>query len=215
MAKRQIKYTNRDFDSVLNDIQNYAKQYFPDYFNKFTSDQYSIEKLFSELIAYQSDVLNYYIDDRYAESFIQHAMDSGSVFRNAKRLGYRPQTVSIAIGEAEFSQLVPAVLSGGTYIPDTGSAGVVKENTKLSNTSGENKYFTIDRCDMKGYTSASVELSSSNNPTYFRIYNSTRVRSGNKKRKTVTVGDPQSYREVMVDKNVAYIENVTDSEGNK
>lgn len=215
MAKRQIKYTNRDFDSVLSDIQNYAKQYFPDYFNKFTSEEYSIEKLLSEIIAYQSDVLNYYIDDRYAESYIQHAMESESIFRNAKRLGYKPNTVSISVGEVEFSQLVPATLSGSTYIPDTGSAGVIKENTVLSNTSGEYKYYTLNRCDMKNYNSASVEQSSSNNPTFFRVYNTTQVRSGNKKRKTISVGDPESYRSVMVDKNVAYIENVEDSEGNK
>jgi hypothetical protein len=58
MAKRQIKYTNRDFNSILDDIGNYAKQYFPDYFNKFNSEEYSVEKLISELVAYQSDILN-------------------------------------------------------------------------------------------------------------------------------------------------------------
>lgn len=217
MAKRQIKYTNRDFDSIMGDIETYAKQYFPDYFNKFSSEQYSVEKLISELIAYQSDVLNYYIDDRFSESYLQYALETESVYRNAKRLGYKPQSVSLAIGEVEFSQLVPSVLSGsGKYYPDTGSAYIIKENTRLTNTSGENRYFVTEQCNMKEYSSSSVELTgSSGEPTYHRIFKNTKVRSGNRKQKTISVGSAESYRNLFVDKNVAFIESIVDSEGNK
>jgi len=155
------------------------------------------------------------IDDRYNEMYIQYANESSSVFRNAKRLGYKPSTVSVAVGDVEFSQLVPAISSGSTYIPDTGSAGIIKEGTKLVNNSGDNVYSVVQRCDMKNYTSSVVEQKSGDNPTYFRISNTTKIRSGKLQKKTVTVGDPVSYRKLLVDSNVAFIESVVDAEGNK
>lgn len=77
--KKQINYINRSFDDIMMDIGNYSKQYFPAFFQKFNSEDYSIEKLLSELIAYQSDILNFNIDDRFAESYLQYATEKESI----------------------------------------------------------------------------------------------------------------------------------------
>ena len=67
--KRDITYINRDFTSLKNNLINYTKTYFPDTYNDFTPS--SPGMMFMEMAAYVGDVLSFYVDNQFQETFIQ------------------------------------------------------------------------------------------------------------------------------------------------
>lgn len=210
---KQVKYTGRDFNSLKSQLLEFAKQYFPDKFNNW--NDYSIEMLYTEMASYVGDSLHFNIDEKFRNNFMQYADEAESVFRLAKERGYSPQTVSVAVGTVEFSQEVPAVLSGSVYEPDVSYAGVVNSGTIVSNANSSNRFEVIDTIDMDEYTdSVVVETGSGGEPVTFRIFKDTRVRSGQRQTKNISVSSFQTNLELFVDSNVAYIESVTDAEGN-
>ena len=60
MAKRPINYTSRDFETIKNDLQNYAKRYYPSTFKDFS--EASFGALMLDLVAYVGDQLSFYAD---------------------------------------------------------------------------------------------------------------------------------------------------------
>ena len=68
MAKRPpIKYTNREFDSIKEDLIEYAKRYYPNSFQDF--NQGSFGALMLDTVAYVGDVLSFYLDYQANEQF--------------------------------------------------------------------------------------------------------------------------------------------------
>ena len=212
---KQIKYTNKSFSNIIEEFGTYAKQYFPDFFSNMT-DVYSIERLIAEFVAYQADVLNFQINDTYRQLLRQYATDNEAIFRNAKSLGYKIQTSKVAVGYVRFSQLVPAISSSGTYIPDTSYCAIINSGATVSNVNGAITYTTIEECDFSEYDSTLTDVTQFNaeNPSQFRIYKDIKVRSGEKVIKKLTITDAISYKTLYVDDYVAFIESVVDEEGN-
>jgi hypothetical protein len=212
---RQIKYVNRDFPDLMQELTNYAKQYFPSTFSNF--NDYSPEMMLMEQMAYVGDVLNFYLDDRFKELFIKYAEEPQSIFRDAKFLGYKPQTVSVSVGYVTFSQLVPAILGeDGFYIPDENFCAVINEGSTVSSITGTNIYTTTEKCDMTDYDEfVIVELDGNNTPTLIRIYKETKIRSGINKQKRFNLVNPVPNLRLFIDESVAFIESITDSEGNR
>ena len=60
MSKRPINYTSRDFESIKNDLVNYAKRYYPTSFKDF--NEASFGALMLDLVAYVGDQLSFYSD---------------------------------------------------------------------------------------------------------------------------------------------------------
>jgi len=212
---RQIKYTGRDFQDLMVELDNYAKQYFPATFSNF--NDYSPEIMLMEQMAYVGDVLNFYLDDRFKELFLRYAEEPTSIFRNAKFLGFKPQTVSVAVGTLTISQLCPSTLNDeGFWVPDEDYCAVLDEGSIVSTIAGSAQYTTVEKCNMADYTQFTViEVDGDNNPTLFRIYKTTPIRSGLIKSKTVSLIQPNPNLRLLVDSNVAFVEAVTDSEGNR
>ncbi len=97
---REIKYLNRDFETILNRLVNQIKYYYPDSFNDFSPASPGMIML--EMIAYVGDVLNYYIDHQTKETLIYHASDKQTIYNIAQAYGYKiktsiPATVPVAI----------------------------------------------------------------------------------------------------------------------
>ena len=210
---RQVDYTGRDFDSLKNQLEEFSKQYFPNSFNNF--NDYSPETALMEMMAYVGDSLNFNIDDKFRQNFLQYSDQIESVFRLAKEKGYRPQTVAVALGNVEFSQIVPATLSGSVYVPDDSYAGIIQDGTQVSNFDNNTYYELNGSVDMSDYSrSQIVQTGSSGEPTQFRIYKSGEVHSGKRKTKQINVNSFEKNLELFVDQNVAYIESIEDSNGN-
>ena len=76
--KRDIKYINKDFNSLRNRLIEYTKTYFPNTFNDFSPS--STGMLFMEMAAYVGDVLSFYIDNQIQETYIQRARQTSNIF---------------------------------------------------------------------------------------------------------------------------------------
>lgn len=210
---RQIKYTGKDFPEFKEQLENLAKQYFPDQFSNF--NEHSIEMMLLEMMAYTGDVISFNTDENFKQLFQKYAYEPEAIFRNARAVGYNPETVSVAVGEVQISQIVPAYLNNGEYVPDKDYAGIVGIGSRFTDFTGESKYTTIEDVNMKDYENSILEETDTNeNPAYYRIFKTAKVRSGKKLQKEIAINDPQANLKLFVDDNVAYIDSVEDSEGN-
>lgn len=218
MRTRQLKYDSRTFPELKEYLLNYIKQYYPDYFSNF--NDYSPEMMLLELGAVIGDNNNFYLDDRFKELFIQYCEEKESVFRNARSLGYKPKTVSVAVGNVQLSQLVPSKFEGGEYSPDYSYGAFVPINTIVGTINNSNFYTTIENIDFSISNEKNLDVvvdsvDEFDNPTFYRIIKNVKVRSGEVKTKQINITSPTPNLSLMIDSNVAFIESVTDSENNK
>jgi len=95
-----INYFSRDFETLKQDIVNYAKTYHGDIF-KYTN-QNSPDMLYFEALAYIGDTFNYQIDKAFNESFRDTAQSRESLIRIAQDNGFnefyaKPSSTQIAL----------------------------------------------------------------------------------------------------------------------
>ena len=77
--KVPIKYTSRDFDTIKQDLVNYAKRYYPDTFRDFS--EASFGALMIDTVAYVGDILSFYLDYQVNESFLDTSIEYNNVVR--------------------------------------------------------------------------------------------------------------------------------------
>jgi hypothetical protein len=75
--KRDIRYLNRDFSNLRSSLINFSRTYFPSTYNDFTPS--STGMLFIEMAAYVGDILSFYQDNQFQETFIQYARQNENV----------------------------------------------------------------------------------------------------------------------------------------
>jgi len=163
--RRDIKYVNRDFTSLRNSIIDYAKTYFPNTYTDFTPA--SPGMMFMEMAAYIGDVLSFYTDNQFQETFIQYSRQTQNLYDLAYMLGYKPKATNAATVDMEIYQQLPATTSGsgaGTVtIPDFSYALQIPANTTVaSNLSGSLQFLITDKIDFS--------FSSSTDPTVVTVY---------------------------------------------
>jgi len=107
LAKKEVKYLNKDFSQFREKLVNFAKVYFPDTYTDF--NETSPGMMFIEMTAYVGDVLSLYIDNQLKESMLLHAEDSQNIYDIAQALGYKPQPSAAATTLLDVFHLVPAV----------------------------------------------------------------------------------------------------------
>ena len=82
-----IKYTNRDFESIKDDLVNYAKVYYPDTYSDF--NEASFGAMMIDMIAYIGDMMSFYVDYQANESFLDSATETQNIIRLAKQMGFK------------------------------------------------------------------------------------------------------------------------------
>ena len=134
MANRKISYTERDFESLRQELINYTQQYYPDLISNFNDA--SVCSVFMDLNAAIGDNLHYHIDRSIQETVLQYAQQKSSIFNIARTYGLkipgnRPSValadVSItvpAFGDQEDSRYLGLLRSGSQFI----GAGQIFEN---------------------------------------------------------------------------------------
>ena len=175
MAKleRDIRYIDRDFNTIRSSLIQYSKTYFPNTYNDFTET--STGMLFMEMAAYVGDVLSFYLDNQIQETFIQKARQTTNLYALAYSLGYVPKVTTVATSAISFYQQVPAILSGSVYVPDFNYSLIIPENTQItSNTNSTQKFLIEDAIDFSASSSldpteVSVYQISGVNPTYYLL----------------------------------------------
>jgi len=69
-TNRDIKYINRDFSDFRSRLIEYARTYFPSTYNDFSEN--SPGMMFMEQASYVGDVLSFYLDNQFQETFTQY-----------------------------------------------------------------------------------------------------------------------------------------------
>jgi hypothetical protein len=216
---RDIKYINRDFDSLRNALIQYSKTYFPTTYNDFSPN--SPGSLFMEMAAYVGDVLSFYLDNQVQETFLQYARQEPNLYELAYMMGYVPKATGVAIVDIDFYQQIPAKLEGGVYVPDYSYALLIAENTVVNSTLGNSTQFLVqDSLDFSfssslDPTEVSVYSTSGGDAQYFLLKKTRKAISATIKTTTFTFGEVTKYPTVTInDLNLVGILDITDSDGN-
>ena len=174
-----------------------------------------------EMAAYVGDVLSFYLDNQFQETFLQYARQTNNLYELAYMFGYKPNVTGVALADINFYQQVPAISSGSSYIPDFNYALYIEPNSRVTSNLNSNISFLVgDPVDFS--------FSSSSDPTEVTIYQITGTTpqsfllkktrksiSATLKSKTYTFGEPVQFATVELnDENIIGILDCVDTDSN-
>lgn len=210
-----INYTSRDYESIRNDLITHVKRYYPNVYQDF--NEASFGSIMIDTVAYVGDILSFYMDYNVNESFIESSIEDNNVLKLARQMGYRYRGIPASSGQVTMYIVVPNLVNG--VGPDLSYAPILKKGAVFS-ASGQGASFTLNEdvdfsLPDNEIVVATVD-SATSVPTGWAIKTQGEVVSGQIRRRTVTVGDFERFRKVLVpDENITEIISVTDSSGNK
>lgn len=214
-VQRNIKYVNRDFNSLRDQLIQYTKTYFPTTYNDFTPA--SPGMLFMEMAAYVGDVMSFYLDNQIQETFMQYARQTQNLYELAYLLGYKPKVTGAATATLDFYQQLPAIGN----LPDFSYALTIQPNTVVKSTSNPAITFvTGDTLDFAFSSSASpteISIYEINGTTVesFLIKKSINAISATVKTITFQFTDPIPFATVeLKEDNIIGIQSIVDSDNN-
>ena len=65
---KPVRYSSKEFDTIKEQLVNYAKTYYPDTFKDFNAASFG--SLMLDSVAYIGDMLSFYIDQQFKEMFL-------------------------------------------------------------------------------------------------------------------------------------------------
>jgi hypothetical protein len=219
-AKKNLVYLNKDFTEFRNSLVNYARTYFPTTYNDFSPS--SPGMMLIEMASYVGDVMSFYLDNQYQETFLQYARQANNVFDLAYMFGYKPKVTGVATADIDFYQRIPALGAGSGYAPDFSYTLLASANSNITSNGVSNISFLVE-------DPVDFSVSSSGDPTEITIYSTT---AGNpseyllkKTRKAIsatvnttsfTFSTPQEFATVTItDNDIIGILDIVDSDGNE
>ena len=218
---KDINYLSRDFDSFKTSLTEHIKSYYPGTYTDFSEN--STGMMFVELASYVGDVLSYYIDYQFKESFLQYATERKNILTLANYLGYKPSPARPASTMLTVMHVVPSKLSDdGKNIPDFKYALNIKSGMEVRSSSNPDVVFRTTNSIQFGENTVDspleisvFERDSSSQPTFYLLKKTAHATSGQLVKKRITVGPPQEFFEIELNEpNVVEIVSVKDSEGN-
>ena len=220
IIKKEVDYLGRDFRDIRQNLIEFAKTYFPKSYNDF--NEASPGMMFVEMAAYVGDILNYYVDNQFRETLLQHAEERKSIYEIAQSFGYKPSLATPATVELTISVDVPAkTINANTYQADLDYAGKVEANSQVVASNGT-QFTILDDVNFKVSSSldtmdiAPLIPTSGNIPTNFRLTKKALAKSGTRETETFTFGTAKKFDAIKLsNEKVTEIISVTDSSGNK
>jgi len=214
---REIKYLNREFPDLREELIEYAKNYFPDTYNDFSPT--SPGMMFIEMASYVGDILSFYQDTQLQETFLQYAKDPSNLYSLAYMMGYRPKVTSTSQVELEVSQRVGTTAQ---YTPNYEEAFIVNENSTVKASTGNGTSFILDtKVDFNfsssfDPTDVSVfSVDSQGNPSEYKLTKKVKAFSGEVVSKSEDIGISEKFKTITLeDTDIIGILDITDSDGN-
>jgi hypothetical protein len=177
--------------------------------------------MFMEQASYVGDVLSFYLDNQFQETFVQYAQQTNNVFELAYMFGYKPKTTGVAQTVIDFYQQLPSINDGtGNYVPDFSYSVTIGENTTVTSQNGSS-FLIQDKVDFSvssslDPTDITIYQIAGNIPQYFLLKKSRKAISADITSTTFSFGAPLQYQTVNINaNNIIKILDVTDSDGNK
>ena len=209
-----IKYTNRDFNSIRNDLLEYAKRYYPDTYRDF--NEASFGALMVDSLAYIGDMLSFYLDYQANESFLPTAIEYQNIVKHGKAMGYKANLSPSSHGILTFFIKIPANATGlgidNNYVP------ILKKNSTFTSSGGTT--FTLNEDVNFGNHDSDIIVSNVNSstgvPTYYAIKAYGRAVSGGYTVEEFTIGDFERFKKIRLNaSNITEIISVSDANGNE
>ncbi len=219
-VRKDIKYINKEFTELRNQLINYSETYFPTTYTDFSNT--SPGMMFIEQAAYVGDVLSFYLDNQIQENFLQYSRQQSNIFDMAYMYGYKPKVTGLSTVIVDIYQQVPAKLVNNEYVPDYDYALYVDSNTSMQTTSATTVTFTLDNpidfsvSSSLDTTIVSISQLSGNNPLFYLLKKTRKAFSGRINTTSFSVGAPQEFLTLEINQpNIAGIVDIIDSDGNK
>ena len=213
---KDIKYLNKDFTELRSSLVNYAKTYFPTTYNDFTPA--SPGMMFMEMAAYVGDVLSFYLDNQFQETYLQYARQTNNLYELAYMFGYKPNVTGVALTDISFYQQVPA---SGSF-PDFNYALYIEPNARVISSLDSSISFLIeDPIDFSVSSSSdptevTIYQSTAGVPNYFLLKKNRKAISANINSKTYTFSQPNQFTTIgLNDSKIIGILDCFDSDSNQ
>lgn len=209
-----IKYTDKNFASLRNQLVEFTKNYYPDTYNDFSPT--SPGMMFMEMAAYVGDILSFYQDSQLQETLLQYAQDPGNLYAMAYQMGYRPRVTSASSVEVEFSQRVAA--TGSEFLPNWNQALTISNNAVVA--SGDIDFRLDKKIDFNfssSYdpTNVSIYSIANNNPSEYLLTKTATARAGEIVSKVETIGASTKFLTIDIDdENIIGVLDIVDGDGN-
>ena len=216
--KRNLTYLNKDFTEFRSSLINYSRTYFPTTYNDFSPS--SPGMMLIEMASYVGDVMSFYLDNQYQETFLQYARQTNNVFDLAYMFGYKPKVTGVAMADIDFFQRVPA--SGSTFAPDFRYALIVSANSSIQSRLNNNTSFLVE--DPVDFTVSSsgdpteitIYATAAGNPSEYLLKKPRKAISATVNTTTFTFTTPQEFATVnLIDNDIIGILDIVDSDGNE
>ena len=199
MESKRIKYLNKDFGTLKEDLVNFAKTYYPNTYNDFGVE--SPGMMFIEMAAYVGDVLSFYTDYQMKEQLLAKAVERGNVMSLAQTFGYIPTVTTPSSATLDVYMVVPAIGSGSVerIVPDYNYALTINSGLEVSSIGNSSVRFrTEEPIIFNNYDNSIVpsvyETDGSGNATYFLLTKQVQVYSAEVAVETIsTPTQPEKY----------------------
>ena len=207
-----IKYTSREFDSIKNDLVEYAKRYYPDSFQDF--NEAGVGSLLLDTIAYVGDILSFYVDFQANESFLPTALEYNNILKLGRQMGYKFRGNPNAYGTAAFFVVVPVSPNG--IGPDTRYMPILRRGSEFR--TADNVGFILNEdvnfADSNNQVIVAQVDDTTGTPTSFAVKAYGEVVSGELVRDIVNVPGYQKFLRVQLSSDrVTEVVSVVDNEG--
>jgi len=209
-----IKYTSRDFQTIKEDLVEYAKRYYPDTFRDFNEAGFGA--LMLDTVAYVGDILSFYLDYQANESFLDTAIEYTNVVKLGRQLGHRFPGSPTSHGTVALYILVPA--NADQTGPDDDYLPLLSRGASFSSTSGI-KYMLNEEVNFAHPSNEIVVAdvdSTTGTPITYAVKAFGQVISGEIAEQTVAIGTFQRFRKIAIpDDNIVEVISIFDSEGHQ
>ena len=219
-VNKDIRYLNKDFSQFRQSLIEFTKAYFPDTFNDFS--EASPGTVLLEQAAYVGDVLSYYTDSQLKESMLSYATERPNVLALAADKGYKTKNSIPATVEVDIFQLLPAITSGTSKVPDWNYALTLNSGMTIRADQYNVEFRTISDVNFSASSSfnpTEVSVYQINNVTkeveYFLLKKKVKAIAGTLKTVTFDFTDARRFDKVIVDdENIIEIVSILDSDNN-
>lgn len=219
-GKRDVKYLNKDFGQLKQSLIDLAKAYYPSTYKDFSDA--SPGMMYIEMAASIGDVMSYYIDYQFKESFLINAEERQNIIDGARSVGYKPKVTTPSVTKLDVYQIIPSKLNeDGNYVPDMRFAQIIKpgmtavSDSNISFVTNVPVDFTVDTKNDPLEISV-YQRNSVGQPEFFVLKKTVSAFSGQIVTKDISVGDPSAFLKVyLTDTNIIEVMDVYDSDGNR
>lgn len=212
--KVPIRLTSRDFQSIRDDLIEYAKRYYPESFKDFSESSFG--SLMIDSVAYIGDILSYGLDYSTNESFLDSAIEYNNIIRHGRVLGYKFKGNPSSYGVVSLYVIIPAKVSGTG--PDTRYYPILLKGSEFSSTSGVS-FMLLENVDFSHSQNEILVAAVSNTtglPISYAVKASGKVISGEYYEEQISIGNFEKFLRVNLNgSNIAEVLSVVDAEGHE